>query len=46
MSSPSPVDHVQLPSWDSCAEQLARIYLSSPGVAPASRTLRTRDTAG
>jgi glycosyltransferase involved in cell wall biosynthesis len=29
MSSPSPVDHAQLPSWDSCADQLAHIYLSS-----------------
>jgi glycosyltransferase involved in cell wall biosynthesis len=29
MSSPSPIDHVQLPSWDSCADQLAHVYLSS-----------------
>ena len=46
MVSPSVVDHAQLPSWDSCAEQLAHVYLSSLGIAPASRTLRTRDTAG
>jgi glycosyltransferase involved in cell wall biosynthesis len=46
MSSPSLVDHAQLPSWDSCAGQLARVYLSSLGVAPASRTLRTRVTVG
>src|SRR6516225_3542179 len=44
MSSPSPVDHAQLPSWDSCADQLAHIYLSSLGIAPESRTLRTQDT--
>jgi glycosyltransferase involved in cell wall biosynthesis len=46
MSSPSPVDHAQLPSWDSCADQLAHIYLSSLGIAPKSRTLRTQDTVG
>src|SRR5215831_1995439 len=33
MSSPAPVDHAQLPSWDSCADQLARVYLSAPGSA-------------
>jgi glycosyltransferase involved in cell wall biosynthesis len=38
MSSPSPVDHAQLPSWDSCADQLALIYLSSLGIAPEGRT--------
>jgi glycosyltransferase involved in cell wall biosynthesis len=37
MSSPSPVDDVQLPSWDSCADQLARVYLSSLGIALESR---------
>jgi glycosyltransferase involved in cell wall biosynthesis len=46
MSSPSLVDHAQLPSWDSCADELAHVYLSVLGIAPASRTLRTRDTAG
>ena len=46
MSSPSLVDHAQLPSWDSCADQLAHVYLSSLGITPESRTLRTRDTAG
>jgi glycosyltransferase involved in cell wall biosynthesis len=29
MASPSPVDQAQLPSWDSCADQLAHVYLSS-----------------
>jgi glycosyltransferase involved in cell wall biosynthesis len=43
MSSPSLVDHAQLPSWDSCADQLAHVYLSSLGIAPASRIPRTRD---
>jgi len=33
MSSSSPVDHGQLPTWDSCADQLARVYLSSLGIA-------------
>lgn len=44
MSSPSLMDHAQLPSWDSCADQLAHVYLSSLGIAPAGRALRTRDT--
>jgi hypothetical protein len=43
MSSPSLVDQAQLPSWDSCADQLAHVYLSSLSVAPESRTLRARD---
>jgi glycosyltransferase involved in cell wall biosynthesis len=34
MSSPSSVDHAQLPTWDSCADQLAHVYLSSLGIAP------------
>jgi glycosyltransferase involved in cell wall biosynthesis len=46
MSSPSLVDRAQLPSWDSCADQLAHVYLSALGIAPASRTLRTRDAVG
>jgi glycosyltransferase involved in cell wall biosynthesis len=33
MSSPLPVDHGQLPTWDSCADQLAHVYLSSLGTA-------------
>src|SRR5499427_3454926 len=37
MSSPSPVDHGQLPTWESCADQLAHVYLSSLGIAPESR---------
>ena len=44
MSSPSLVDPAQLPSWDSCADQLAHVYFSSLGITPGSRTLR--DTAG
>lgn len=40
MSSPSAVDQSQLPSWDSCADQLARVYLSSLGRARESRTLQ------
>jgi glycosyltransferase involved in cell wall biosynthesis len=43
MSSPSLVDHAQLPSWDSCADQLAHLYLSSLGIAPEGRIPRTRD---
>ncbi len=36
MSSPSLVDPAQLPSWDSCAGQLAHVYLSSPGIPSGS----------
>ena len=39
MSSPPPMDHAQLPSWDSCADQLAHVYLSSLGVTPEDQTL-------
>jgi glycosyltransferase involved in cell wall biosynthesis len=46
MSSPPPMDHAQLPSWDSCADQLAHIYLSSLIIPPESTTLRTRETSG
>ena len=34
MSSSSAADHAQLPSWDSSADQLAYVYLSSLGIAP------------
>lgn len=34
MSSPSLVDRAELPSWDSCADRLADVYLSSLGIAP------------
>jgi glycosyltransferase involved in cell wall biosynthesis len=34
MYSPSPVDCAELPSWDSCASQLAQVYLSSLGIPP------------
>jgi glycosyltransferase involved in cell wall biosynthesis len=43
MSSPSPTLYAQLPTWDSCADQLAHVYLSSLGIVLTSRTLRTRD---
>jgi glycosyltransferase involved in cell wall biosynthesis len=33
MSSPAQVDRAQLPSWDSCADQLAQVYRSSLNVA-------------
>lgn len=46
MSSPSPADHAQLPSWDSCADQLADVYLSSAGIAAGGKALRMPDTAG
>jgi glycosyltransferase involved in cell wall biosynthesis len=46
MSSTSSLDYAQLPSWDSCADQLAHVYLSSLGIAAESRTLRTRDVVG
>lgn len=46
MSSPSQVDRTQLPTWDSCTDQLAQVYLSSLGITPGRRTLRTRDSAG
>jgi glycosyltransferase involved in cell wall biosynthesis len=41
MSSPLPVDHGQLPTWDSCADQLAHVYLSSLGIArgPGEETI-------
>jgi glycosyltransferase involved in cell wall biosynthesis len=34
MSSSPLVDPAQLPSWESCADQLAHVYLSSLGIAP------------
>jgi glycosyltransferase involved in cell wall biosynthesis len=40
MSAPSRVNHAQLPSWESCADQLAHIYLSSLKASPESRTPR------
>ena len=46
MSSPSLVDHVQLPSWDSCADQLAHVYLSSLTVSRENLTTRTRGHRG
>ena len=36
MSSPSRVERTELPTWDSCAEQLAHVYLSASGPAPES----------
>jgi glycosyltransferase involved in cell wall biosynthesis len=46
MSSPSRVNHAQLPSWESCTDQLAHIYLSSLRVSPESRTPRTPRAGG
>jgi glycosyltransferase involved in cell wall biosynthesis len=43
MSSPAPMHHTQLPSWESCADQLAHVYLSSLDIASEIRNLRTRD---
>ena len=37
MSSRSQVDRAQLPDWDSCADQLAHVYLSSLGLSPRTR---------
>lgn len=34
MSAPSPVDPAELPTWDSCADQLAQVYLTSLGHPP------------
>lgn len=46
ISSPSPTRYPQLPTWDSCATQLAQVYLSSLHVASTGRALRTRDMVG
>ena len=46
MSSPSLVDHDQLPNWDSCADQLAHAYLSSLEISAERRTMRTGDSRG
>lgn len=47
MSSPPLLDQAQLPSWDSCAVQLAHVYLSSlapsPNVGPHERETRVVD---
>jgi glycosyltransferase involved in cell wall biosynthesis len=42
MSAPPPADLARLPSWDSCAEQLAQVYLSSLGAAPDAGADDTR----
>jgi glycosyltransferase involved in cell wall biosynthesis len=34
MSSASKVDPAELPTWDSCTDQLAQVYMSSLGIAP------------
>jgi glycosyltransferase involved in cell wall biosynthesis len=36
MSAPAPADRAPLPSWDSCAGQLARVYRSALGLAPGA----------
>jgi glycosyltransferase involved in cell wall biosynthesis len=43
MSSPSLVDHAELPSWDSCARQLAHVYRSALGLAPETNAPGKRD---
>jgi glycosyltransferase involved in cell wall biosynthesis len=43
MSSASVVDQAELPSWDSCAEELAQVYLSSLGITPESGSPGPRD---
>ena len=35
MSAPSAVDPAELPTWDSCAHELAQVYLASLGRGPA-----------
>jgi glycosyltransferase involved in cell wall biosynthesis len=44
MSSSSAEHHAQLPSWESCTDQLAHVYLSSLGISPESQTPRAPDT--
>jgi glycosyltransferase involved in cell wall biosynthesis len=46
MSSPSLIDHVQLPSWGSCADQLAHVYLSSLTVLPRTGPRERGGTRG
>jgi glycosyltransferase involved in cell wall biosynthesis len=38
MSVPSLVDPAKLPTWDSCAEQLAQVYMASVGYCPRPHT--------
>ena len=46
MSSSSLVAQARLPSWDSCAAELANLYVSSLGATPDSGAPRTQDTGG
>jgi glycosyltransferase involved in cell wall biosynthesis len=46
MSSPLPVDHARLPSWDSCADQVAHLYLSALGIDQESPPLPARGATG
>jgi glycosyltransferase involved in cell wall biosynthesis len=46
MSAPSPVDHAQLPDWDTCADQLGQVYLAALGIGPHGGAPRTLGTAG
>jgi len=46
MSSTAPLEHAQLPSWESCAEQLAQVYLAAAGSRSGSRAPRTADLDG
>jgi glycosyltransferase involved in cell wall biosynthesis len=42
MSAPSLVDIAELPTWDSCADQLAQVYLASIGYRLRSATPKLR----
>jgi glycosyltransferase involved in cell wall biosynthesis len=46
MSSPLQADQARLPSWDSCADQLAHVYLSSLGIGSESQAIPTREAVG
>jgi glycosyltransferase involved in cell wall biosynthesis len=46
MSSPSRVNGAQLPSWESCTDQLAHVYLSSLRLSPENRAPRAPGADG
>jgi glycosyltransferase involved in cell wall biosynthesis len=46
MSAPPLVDPTQLPSWDSCAEELAHVYLSAVGRDPDPVTASWPEPSG
>lgn len=45
MSAPPRVDPAHLPTWDSCADQLARVYLTSAGCSPKVVLVSERELA-